>query len=399
MKILIISMNVAPWGGSEELWKSIALKALKNGDEVMVSTYRHQSLNENIGALQNLGADLHFRRLPSFEKNQPFIKRGIAELSVRLGLDQTVLEWMGINRWKPEVILFSSGETFDHGLHHQFYPVKYCIQRGIPYYMISQRNWEWGLDVDDQFRDSRKQLLKGCSGIFFVSYHNYKKACMQLAMKIPRARVVQNPLKADLKQIIPYPQHEIPQLAYVARLQTAIKGQDLFLEALSSQALREIPFQVSFFGRGPDENYLQKLIRHYGLEDKVHLRGYENSIEKIWASHQLLVLCSLAEGTPLALKEAMACGRSAIITAVGDTKEWLSNDGFVAKSHRVASIEAAVLSAVNAKCQWEDLGQKCKERILRNENPNEATHILECMLGKRALEETGRDPVHYFSQL
>lgn len=395
MRILIVSMNVAPWGGSEELWKSVASLALGAGHEVMISVFQHQNLNPNLKELQSNGALIHQRPLPSFERSQTFFKRGLAEIFQQARMDETVFDWIKVSRWKPEVILFSSGETFDHLLHDRSYLVKYCKENAIPFFMISQRNWDWGLDVTNEFRESRRKLFDLCSGVFFVSYQNFKLACMHLATDIPKARIVQNPLKINLKEDYPYPEYDVPHLAYVARLQTVIKGQDLFLEALSSPQLREVPFKVRFYGEGPDHNYLKELIAYRKLDSKVELCGHEDSIEKVWSNNQLLVICSLTEGTPLALKEALACGRSAMVTPAGDSGIWASETGFVAQSHQTSALVTALTLAIQSKDEWESLGKRSKEKVLKYHRPQDPLDILQCLLGIRSIFNTGLSPVEY----
>lgn len=399
MRILIVSINVAAWGGSEELWKALALKGLNKGNEVMVSVFAHQSLNQNITGLIEKGAILHQRPLPSYFKEQPFFRRALSELKFQFGMDKTSIDWKAVQSWKPDVVVISSGETFDHYLHHQSYLITFCKRNRIPYYLISQRNWEWGIDMESGFRESRKRLIEGSQGIFFVSYQNYKMACMQLAMAIPKARIIQNPLKVNLNIDQPYPRTVIPKMAYVARLQTSVKGQDLVLQALSFPSFRALEFELTFFGSGPDEKHLKDLIEYYGLEEKVFLGGHVEDVGQIWQSNQLLVLCSLAEGTPLSLIEAMACGRSAVITPVGDSSIWLSSHGHVAVSPRVENIQMALLEALNDFQNWESLGQLCKRRVLEKWNPDEVEALLECILGIGNLDNTGLDPEEFLSTM
>lgn len=399
MRILIVSINVAAWGGSEELWKALALKGLHKGNEVMVSVFAHQSLNQNITGLIEKGVILHQRPLPSYFKEQPFFRRALSELKFQFGLDKTSLDWKAVQSWKPDVVVISSGETFDHYLHHQSYLINFCKKHRIPYYLISQRNWEWGIDMESDFRESRKRLIEGSQGIFFVSYQNYKMACMQLAMAIPNARIIQNPLKVNLDIHQPYPLSIIPKMAYVARLQTAIKGQDLVLQALSSPSFRALEFELTFFGSGPDEKHLKDLIEYYGLGEKVFLGGHVANVSEIWESNQLLVLCSLAEGTPLSLIEAMASGRSALVSPVGDSSYWLANYGYVTASHSVENIQLAFLQALNDFQNWETLGQLCNRRVLEKRNPEEVEELLECLLGNRNLENTGLDPEEFLSMM
>jgi L-malate glycosyltransferase len=395
MRILIVSVNVAAWGGSEELWKALAIQGIQTGNEVMVSVFAHESLNQNISDLIKKGVILHQRPLPSYFKDQPFFYRALSELKFQFGIDKTSLDWKAVQSWKPDVVIISSGETFDHYLHHESFLISYCKKNKIPYFLISQRNWEWGIDMDKEFRESRKRLIEGSVGIFFVSYQNYKMACMQLAMTIPNARIIQNPLKIDLNIHKPFPLSQIPKMAYVARLQTSIKCQDLVLQALSSPCFRAFEFELTFFGTGPDEKHLKDLIEYYDLGEKIFLGGHVEDISQIWESHQLFVLCSLAEGTPLSLIEAMANGRSALVTPVGDSSYWIGNYGYKAASHSVENIQVAFLQAFNDFHKWETLGQLCKKRVLEKRNAEEVKELLECLLGNRKLENTGHAPEEF----
>lgn len=399
MRILVVSINVAPWGGSEELWKSLAMKGLAKGNEVMVSVFAHQNLNPNLTELVELGAILHQRPLPSYYNEQPFAYRALSELKSRLGMDKTSMDWRTVQAWKPEVVVISSGETFDHYLHHQSYLIAYSNDNSVPFYLISQRNWEWDMSVNQEFRESRRRLIKDSQGFFFVSYQNYKMACSQLAMDIPRARIVQNPLKVSLESDLPYPESGIPKMAYVARLETSIKGQDLFLQALSSPRFSSLQFELTFYGTGPDEKHLRDLVSYYRLEGKVFFGGHVADVSEIWRTNQILVLCSLAEGTPLSLIEAMACGRTALVTKVGDSAIWLSNSGFVVAGHQVETIQKALQKALDDFPNWEKLGQQCKGRVIEKRDSEEIDGLLECVVGKRDLDQTGQDPEEFLSNM
>ncbi|MFT7364677.1 MAG: glycosyltransferase involved in cell wall biosynthesis [Algoriphagus sp.] len=392
MRILIVSINVASWGGSEELWKELAEKALEEGHEVMVSVFEHQGSNQNLIQLVELGALLHQRPLPSYFKNQSFFRRALSELKFRLGTDKVALDWLRVQAWRPESVVISSGETFDHYLNERSFLISYSRKNRIPHYFISQRNWEWGMDVDQDFRDSKKRLFESFDAVFFVSYQNYKMACMQLAGDIHKARIIQNPLKVDSNEELLFPKSSTLKMAYVARFQTVIKGQDLFLQALSDPDLRQFEFELTFFGSGPDEVYIRELVSYYGLEGKVFFGGHVADIREIWESHQLLVLCSLAEGTPLSLIEAMACGRTALVTQVGDSAIWLSDLGYVAESNRVEAIQNTLFEALKNSQNWEEQGRACKNRIRSHRNPDEVVSLLECIVGERDWSTTGLDP-------
>lgn len=394
-----MTTNPVRWGGSEELWCNVAEEAIRLGHEAMVSVYNHDPVHDRISALIGKGARLHKRPFPSFYRESSFVRRAVAEVKTRFGMDRTSLEWGDVVRWRPEVVLVSSGETFDHILHHDHFIVGYCREKGIRCHLISQFNWEHDLDVDETFRNSRRSLLDLIEGLFFVSHRNYLNARMQLAHDIGNARVIHNPVKTWDSGPVPFPDSPVPKLACVARLHLFVKGQDLLLQALAHPDLRGVPFELTLFGGGNDRGHIIRLIDFYGLSGKVRLAGHVDAVEDIWREHQLMVLTSRAEGTSLSLLEAMRCGRSALVTNAGDSALWVGRDGFVAESSAVESLVAALKRALSEHGSWERLGARCATKVEKLLHPSQAKELVECLTGERPLNRTGFDPKTYPSFL
>jgi glycosyltransferase involved in cell wall biosynthesis len=398
-RFLFVSINPVEWGGSEELWFSLASKAVDTRLPVMISVFSNQARHPKIEGLQQKGAFIHKRSLPSFVKEQPFTQRAWAEVKTVLKLDRFVFDWFPIWKFNPDTVVISSGEAFDHYLHDNSYLIQYCLNKKVPYFLISQRNWEHDLDVNESFRESRRILTRNCSGFFFVSHRNYLQACRQMAMEIPQARIVQNPLLVNPKNLLSYPKSNIPKLAVVARLEASIKGQDVLLQALASEKLRSKPFLLTFYGVGKDLQHLQNLVVFYGLNRKVHFAGHVSNVREIWENNQILILPSLVEGTPLGLMEAMASGRTAIVSPVGDVSIWLSNLGYVAAGTSLEQITQALENAFEDSSNWESKGIACRERMKNKYNQDELLHLFECISGNRDLLSTGSSPQNYLLKM
>jgi glycosyltransferase involved in cell wall biosynthesis len=85
----------------------------------------------------------------------------------------------------------------------------------------------------------------------------------------------------------------------------------------------------------------------------VEFTGYSNELEEVWSQHHALVLPSRFEGMPLALVEAMLCGRAGIVTDVGGNRELVRDgvNGFLAKAPTVELLDEAMNRA------WENRGR------------------------------------------
>jgi glycosyltransferase involved in cell wall biosynthesis len=93
--------------------------------------------------------------------------------------------------------------------------------------------------------------------------------------------------------------------------------------------------------------------------------GYEPNIESIWAAHHALILPSRGEGLPLALVEAMWCGRPAIVTDSGGNAEIVEEGvtGFVADWPNTKAINDALERAWQRRGAWCEMGMAAAEEI------------------------------------
>lgn len=76
-------------------------------------------------------------------------------------------------------------------------------------------------------------------------------------------------------------------------------------------------------GDGSERAALEEEARRLGLESSVRFLGFRRDLEQIYADLDVAVNCSLNEGTPVALIEAMAAGVPVVGTDVGGTPDLL----------------------------------------------------------------------------
>lgn len=99
----------------------------------------------------------------------------------------------------------------------------------------------------------------------------------------------------------------------VARL-APVKNLDLLLKAT---ALLDPRFHVILIGDGASRFELGQLAQHLGIESRVHFVGEVISPLNLHQFFDVSVLCSLSEGFPNSLIEAMAVARPVVATPVG----------------------------------------------------------------------------------
>src|SRR5579859_4294452 len=314
VKIAIVStMAGSPWGGSEDLWALMAQEALAAGHQVAISVYRWPTAPPKLARLARQGARVSRRRRsrwPSVETVATRLLQRPLALPARLPWPSA---FQALADFRPDVICISQGNTY--GALDRGDLLRWLRRAAAPYVVVSQANDE--VPIASGLRRQAIPFWAAASRLVFVSSHNLQAAEHQLARHLANGVVVQNPVNIDDQTPVPWPPPGPVRLANVGRLQTDAKGQDVLFAALSTPAWRDRPWQLSLFGEGPDKEYLQTLADHYAIAGRVAFRGQVGDIRAIWAESDLLVLPSRVEGTPLALVEAMLCGRPAVVTDVG----------------------------------------------------------------------------------
>ncbi len=76
-------------------------------------------------------------------------------------------------------------------------------------------------------------------------------------------------------------------------------------------------------GDGPERPALEMEAQRLGLDSRVRFLGFRDDLERIYADLDVAVNCSLNEGTPVSLIEAMASGVPVLATSVGGTPDLL----------------------------------------------------------------------------
>jgi L-malate glycosyltransferase len=377
MKIAFMATQwQSTWAGSEELWYRTARLAQTRGHEVAVVCFRAPEVPPKIRELREHGALLLQLARPHEWRGSP-LRRWLHKLEF-----ERFRVWGALASWRPDVICVSQGGTYD--VVYNGVLINFINKHNIPFVLISQWNDEEVLPL------GLRQVAAGCfaraRSIAFVSEGNLRAAERQIAGGLPNAIVVRNPVNLADFSPVPPPQSDVVKMANVARFDARCKGQDLLLSALGGESWKGRRWLLRFYGSGDDRPYLERLAGHYGVADKVEFPGHVSDVRSIWADNHLLVMSSRSEGTPLALVEAMICGRPSVVTDVGGNIEWVDepSTGFVADAPSARSLDSALERAWWAREHWESIGQRAREVALSRvvQLPEEA--MLSLLVDDRA---------------
>lgn len=375
LRLAFVSSCLVEWGGSEELWAGTALWLARAGHSV-------QAFKTNVNAQQPQVRALRAAGCPVTElaPAAPLLRRIASRLRPYRPAHELSQQRLrkGLQSGQPQLVLISQGGNYDG---HHFAAV--CRQLKLPYVLLAQKASDNNLPPHQE-RTLVQQSYQSAHRAFFVSRHNLLLTQLQLGLALPAAEVVWNPYNVAFQGEAPWPAapNGILQLACVARLYLADKGQDLLLQVLTQARWRQRPLHLTLYGAGPDEAAIRGMIAFLGLQTRVSLGGYQADIARLWRQHHALVLPSRHEGLPLALVEAMLSGRPAIATDAGGIAELLTDGetGFLAAAPTFQALDEALERAWLARASWPQLGAEAARQARASVPPDAAARLAQRLL-------------------
>jgi glycosyltransferase involved in cell wall biosynthesis len=245
-------------------------------------------------------------------------------------------------------------------------------EQRIPFAVISQTsNEQWW--PDDATAERLASAYETARAAFFVSKANLAMSRTQFITPLARGRVVRNPfnVRYDAHPAWPGDPEDELRLACVAALDVRQKGQNILIEVLGRPRWRERKLHLTFAGTGPHGLLLRKSVDAMNLSS-IEFAGFVSDVEKLWAQNHALVMASRFEGLPLALVEAMLCGRAAIVTDVGGNRELVCDgvNGFLAKAATADLLDEALNGAWNGRQRLRQMGEAAATDVRQAVSPD-----------------------------
>lgn len=369
MRICFLSTQKGtPWGGSEELWAAAADRAMVAGHTVLVSCYHWPERHPVQQRLIDGGAELLLR---------PRRTGKFARLFSRPA-------WLRhIERFDPDAIVISQGNGYECAGYRSMKPIIPWLRRSRAKIvnLIQFNSEDTGLGRAAAVR--ARWLYQRAALNAFVAIDNHRLAEKRLGIKIDRSIEVRNPVNLADTSPLPWPtDSHAARFACVARLDARTKGQDMLLETFGQPAWKARPWTLDCYGVGPDQASFQELAARFGLSDRVRFHGQVEDIRAVWASHHALLLPSRAEGTPLAMVEAMILARPCMVNAVGGCADWIHDglDGFLSPAPTTPSVADALERLWTARDRWPAIGAAARLNAVKLMGPDPGAAFLDLVL-------------------
>jgi len=110
-------------------------------------------------------------------------------------------------------------------------------------------------------------------------------------------------------------------IIFVGRLEK-VKNLDFLFRSFTFVKKQDSKAKLLIVGRGSERPRLEKLSGALGLDEVIFAGQLAlNKIPEVLNCADLLAMCSLYEGSPTVLREAIACGIPVVSTDVGDVRE------------------------------------------------------------------------------
>jgi glycosyltransferase involved in cell wall biosynthesis len=394
--IIFISSCSGVWGGSEELWAASTKYLKQQKQAVHVFKLGVMKTHTRMLELQRAGIEVidincqpRFflkqlnRMILRLPKLKGYVNRYVNRFlpaQFHLGYcnySEMILK-QSLKQLQPSLVVISQGDNYD-GLNF----ANICRQLNLPYALISHKAHDCFWPVDE-IRSYMREMFQQAKRCFFVSQQNLLLTEAQIGERLINAEVIRNPHYARVSDALPWiaPKDDCFKLACVGRYYFFDKGQDLLLKVLAQDKWKSRNLQVTFFGEGPHHEALIDLAKILGLNN-VSFPGFVNDIVSVWREFHALILPSRGEGLPIALVEAMMCGRIGIVTDVGGMSEVIEDNitGFIARGACFQTIDEALERAWMHRDKWEKMGQLAAE-LIRTMVPSDPAEVF----GKKVLE-------------
>jgi glycosyltransferase involved in cell wall biosynthesis len=173
------------------------------------------------------------------------------------------------------------------------------------------------------------------------------------------------------------------------------KGYADLIRAVALLRDRGYKLQCVILGDGPQEAELRDLIAQLGVGQQVQLLGRRDDAERAIREFDVAVLCSVREGSPLAVLEYMAAGAPIVAAAVGGIPELIDDrvHGLLVAAGSPESLCDSIAELLDDRALAARMGAAARERRAAEFDLGGLVHRIEALY-EELLASHGRTAAH-----
>jgi len=377
-KILLFStLNPYPfWAGSETFWYDFVKDARVNArfrfQLVLADSPVTRAKTEPLAAA---GVRTDFYK----HFNVDFARRNFYRLAdgIRKKATRTLPWYDKIAEEKPALVWFNVAALAD--LRELVYATRICKREKIPYWLILQHGTDNFFLTSESEIETVGEVATGAKKFIFIARKNRYSLERAIGQKLENAFHTVNALPAEkiaeagkIAGSSPVGTGAAARFFNIGRYSPVDKAQYLLLEALAEDVWKTRNWELTFIGiDGFGKYYLEKMLDFYGLSrEKIKILAHTRDVFAEIAKQDVLLMPSLAEGTPFAMIEAMACARPALGTPIGGIPELIIDrrTGWLAGSVDVSDIAESLEQVWQDRKRWREFGENAQKHVAENYN-------------------------------
>lgn len=170
-------------------------------------------------------------------------------------------------------------------------------------------------------------------------------------------------------------------MGVVGRLHPQKGHQDLLQAFVQLRGQTSRKFQCLFIGEGELRPQLEAEVQRLGLGGVVRFTGLRSDVPRLLVALDLFVMPSRWEGLPMALLEAMACGKPCVVTSVGGIPSVIDDgaNGLMLPPEQPQVMADALARVMSDGALQASLGATARECALRRYDVGRALQAYESM--------------------
>ncbi|MCX7917538.1 MAG: glycosyltransferase family 4 protein [bacterium] len=180
------------------------------------------------------------------------------------------------------------------------------------------------------------------------------------AVNINRFKPCEN--KENLKTVFGFGNKKL--IIYAGRL-TKQKGVEYLIRSFEKIEIKDKCLLI--LGEGELKDQLEKLTYELGINNCVLFLGKKENIVPYLQMSDVFVLTSLAEGLPIVLLEAMACGLPVVVSKVGGNIDVVENgvNGYLVDPQNIYEIKMAIENILKDEIKQNEMREINREKIIK----------------------------------